>query len=110
MAPDYKKAILWGSENGIVMGFTSGANKGKFMPNDPCTRAQIVLFLYRYMGKPKVSQTALNFKDADTIKKMAKDYTNAILWAVEKKITTGYKVSGGYEFVTADVTLQILDN
>ena len=98
LGTQYRQAVLWGNEKGIVMGFTSGANKGKFMPNDPCTRAQIVLFLYRYAGRPKVTNTALNFKDAAAIKKMAKDYTNAILWAVEKKITTGYKVGSGYEF------------
>ena len=90
LAPDYKKAVLWGNEKGIVMGFTSGVNKGKFMPNDSCTRAQIVLFLYRYMKTPAVKNTKLTFKDAATIKAMASSYTNAILWAVEKKITTGY--------------------
>ena len=47
LAPDYTSAIAWGSENGIVMGFTSGANKVKFLPNDPCTRGQVFLFLWR---------------------------------------------------------------
>ncbi len=40
---DSYKAILWGSENGIING--SG---GKFMKDDGCTRAQIVTFLHRY--------------------------------------------------------------
>ena len=89
LAADYTKAIAWGNEKGIVMGYTSGANKGKFKPNDPCTRGQVVLFLWRYAGKPAVSG-ALTFKDADEIGKMAADYSKAILWANAKKITTGY--------------------
>ena len=40
---DSYKAILWGSENGIIKG--SG---GKFLKNDGCTRGQVVTFLYRY--------------------------------------------------------------
>ncbi len=89
LAPDYTSAIAWGSEKGIVMGFTSGVNKGKFKPNDPCTRGQVVLFLWRYKGRPSVSAT-LTFKDAAEIKAMAPDYTKAILWANAKKISTGY--------------------
>ena len=89
LAPDYTKAIAWGSEKGIVAGFTSGANAGKFCPNDPCTRAQVVMFLWRYKGKPSAS-AALTFKDTAEIKKMAPDYTKAISWAVSKKITTGF--------------------
>ena len=42
----YYKAILWGSQNGITKGYTSGVNKGKFGINDSCTRGQIVKFLY----------------------------------------------------------------
>ena len=90
LAPDYAKAIAWGSENGIVAGFTSGVNKGKFKPNDPCTRAQVVMFLWRYKGKPTVSQTSVSFKDEGEIKALAPDYTKAIAWAAAKKITTGY--------------------
>ena len=80
------------------MGFTSGANKGKFKPNDACTRAQIVLFLYRFAGMPATKATKLTFKDTPEIEKMAPAYTKAILWANETGIAGGYKVSGGYEF------------
>jgi hypothetical protein len=41
----YYKAMLWAVENGI----TNGTTATKFSPNDPCTRGQIVTFLYRYM-------------------------------------------------------------
>ena len=90
LAPDYTKAIAWGNEKGIVMGFTSGANKRKFLPNEACTRGQVVMFLWRYKNRPAAKTKILTFKDASEIKAMAPDYTKAILWASEKKITTGY--------------------
>ena len=43
----FYKAILWGLENGITKGYTSGPKKGNFGLNDNCTRGQIVTFLYR---------------------------------------------------------------
>ncbi len=85
----YPKAVAWGVEKGIVAGFTSGPNAGKFCPNDPCTRGQVVLFLWRYKGKPAAS-AAITFKDAATINAMAPDYKKAITWAVAKKLTTGF--------------------
>ena len=42
----YYKAILWGSQNGVTKGYTTGSNAGKFGINDNCTRGQIVKFLY----------------------------------------------------------------
>ena len=89
LAPDYAKAIAWGNEQGIVKGFTSGPDKGKFLPNALCTRGQVVLFLWRYKGRPPVS-ASMTFKDAEEIKKMAPDYTRAIMWANSERITTGY--------------------
>ncbi len=43
----FYKAILWGSQNGITKGYTTGSQKGNFGINDNCTRGQIVTFLYR---------------------------------------------------------------
>ncbi len=43
----FYKAILWGSQNGITKGYTTGDKKGTFGINDNCTRGQIVTFLYR---------------------------------------------------------------
>ena len=43
----YYKAILWGSQEGITKGYTSGPDKGKFGIDDACTRGQIVTFLHR---------------------------------------------------------------
>ena len=43
----YYKAVLWAAENGI----TAGVTPTSFAPNAPCTRAQIVSFLHRYITK-----------------------------------------------------------
>ena len=43
----YANAVLWAVANGI----TTGTGTTTFTPNSDCTRAQIVTFLYRYMGK-----------------------------------------------------------
>ena len=86
LAPDYKKAILWGSENGIVMGYTSGANAGCFLPNAPCTRGEIVTFLWRYGGKKPAKSGAKTFPD---VPKTHKHY-NAIMWASSYGIATGF--------------------
>ena len=43
----YYDAVLWAVANGI----TGGKTATTFAPNDTCTRAQVVSFLYRYMGK-----------------------------------------------------------
>ena len=80
---DYMKAINWASEQGI----TTGTGNGKFSPDATCTRAQIVTFLYRFKGNPAV-YGSLNFSDVNKTEHAA--FYNAILWAVNNKITTGY--------------------
>ena len=80
---DYMKAINWATEQGI----TTGTGNGKFSPDDTCTRAQIVTFLYRYKNNPAV-YGSLNFSDVNKTEHAA--FYNAILWAVNNKITTGY--------------------
>lgn len=76
----YYEAVLWAIENKI----TDGISATTFAPDATCTRAQIVTFLYRLQKSPAV--TAANpFTDvtADSV------YANAILWAVENKVTDG---------------------
>ncbi len=80
---DYMKAIIWATEQGI----TTGTGNGKFSPDATCTRAQIVTFLYRFKGNPAV-YGSLNFSDVNKTEHAA--FYNAILWAVNNKITTGY--------------------
>lgn len=76
----YYKAVLWAVENGI----TAGVSSTSFAPNNTCTRAQIVTFLWRMQGNKKVS-AANPFTDVKT-----SDYFyNAVLWAVKNNITAG---------------------
>ena len=78
----YHDAIMWAYRSKI----TTGVTDTTFVPNGSCTRAQIVTFLYRAAGSPEVAENVTNpFTD------VSKDsvYYNAIMWAVEKKITTG---------------------
>ena len=83
IAAPYQKAVAWAVEKGI----TTGYNDGTFRPNDSVTRAQFVTFLWRYEGKPATSGSIAGFTDASSI---AGPYQQAVAWAVEKGVTTGY--------------------
>ena len=76
----YADAVLWAAKNGI----TGGIGNGLFGPNQPCTRAQIVTFLWRAADSPEPKSTS-SFSDvsADSY------YAKAVAWAVENGITTG---------------------
>lgn len=73
-------AVLWAVEKGI----TNGTSAETFSPEDPCTRAQIVTFLWRAAGSPVVNY-AMNMTDvaADAY------YAEAVRWALSEGITTG---------------------
>ena len=77
----YYQPVLWAVENGI----TTGMTEDTFGPDAPCTRAQVATFLWRAAGEPVPAGTETPFADisADAY------YYNAVLWAVENKITTG---------------------
>lgn len=76
----YYEAVKWAQEKGI----TGGIGNGLFGPNRPCTRAQIVTFLWRAAGSPVVNY-AMNMTD------VAEDayYSEAVRWALSEGITTG---------------------
>ena len=76
----YEEAIDWAVEKGI----TNGVSSNMFAPNDPCTRAQIVTFLWRAAGSP-APKSMSSFTDvpADAF------YAKAVAWAVENGITSG---------------------
>ena len=76
----YWNAVLWAIEQGI----TEGTSYLTFSPNDSCTRAQIVTFLWRAKGNPAVSSNA-PFTD------VAPDayYAAAVTWAEKNGITGG---------------------
>ena len=77
----YYEAVKWAQEKGI----TGGIGNGLFGPNDPCTRAQIVTFLWRAAGSPKPETRAMPFTDVP----VGSYYYDAVLWAVENDITKG---------------------
>ena len=80
MGMDYYYAILWASQNGIA----AGTSATTFSPNDTCTRAQIVTFLWRYSNKP-AGYYSNPFTDVNKAEHAA--YYDAILWAVGKGTT-----------------------
>ena len=76
----YYEAVKWAQEKGI----TGGIGNGLFGPNQPCTRAQIVTFLWRVAGSPEPKSMS-SFADVS----MDAYYAKAVAWAVENGITTG---------------------
>ena len=76
----YYEAVKWAAENGI----TSGIGNGLFGPNQPCTRGQIVTFLWRAAGSPVVNYL-MPFTDVDE----SAYYAEAVRWAASTGIVTG---------------------
>lgn len=76
----YYEAVKWASENGV----TGGIGENLFGANLPCTRAQIVTFLWRAAGSPEPKGMS-GFVDvsADAY------YAKAVAWAVEQGIVSG---------------------
>ena len=78
--PHYK-AVLWAYQKGIAKGFSNGT----YGVDVPCTRGQIMTFIWRYAGQPKPSKNVSPFKD-----KLTPAYRTAILWGSALGITKGY--------------------
>lgn len=76
----YYEAVKWAVENGI----TGGVGNSLFAPNQPCTRAQIVTFLWRVAGSPVVNYL-MPFTDVDE----GAYYAEAVRWAASTGIVTG---------------------
>lgn len=76
----YYEAVKWAQEKSI----TGGIGNGLFGPNQPCTRAQIVTFLWRAVGSPVVNY-AMNMSDVPE----GSYYTEAVRWALSEGIVTG---------------------
>ena len=77
----YFDAVNWAYDNSI----TTGKTDTEFGPNETCTRAHVVTFLWRAFGSPSPSDRTNPFTDVPE----NAYYTNAVLWAVEKGITKG---------------------
>lgn len=76
----YETAVLWAVENGITKGTTATT----FSPEQNCSRAQIVTFLWRSEKSPAAG-TVNPFTDM----KASAYYADAVLWAVKKDVTKG---------------------
>ena len=77
----YNQAVQWAQEKGI----TDGISSNLFGPKQPCTRSQIVTFLWRAAGSPEPKGTAAGMTDVVP----GSYYAKAVAWAVENGITTG---------------------
>ena len=77
----YEKAVLWAIERGI----TNGTSATTFRPEKPCTRAEIVTFLWRYEDQPEPESEDHPFTDV----RPDRYYRSAVLWAVERGIAEG---------------------
>lgn len=77
----YYEAVKWAQKKGI----TGGIGDGLFGPNQPYTRAQIVIFLWRAAGSPEPEGTAAGMTDVA----VGSYYEKAVAWAIENGITTG---------------------
>lgn len=75
----YTKAVAWAVENGI----TKGTSETTFHPDETCTRAQGVTFLYRALGKLAAAQAGFTDVAADSY------YADAVNWAAENGVTKG---------------------
>ena len=77
----YYESVLWAVSQSI----TTGTSDTTFSPNEPCTRGQVVTFLWRAAGSPEPESLENPFTDV-----AQSDYFyTAVLWAVEKGITNG---------------------
>ncbi len=76
----YADAVAWAVANGI----TGGTAENTFSPDAPCTRAQVVTFLWRAMGSPE-PRSAGTFTDVNA----SSYYAKAVRWALENGITSG---------------------
>lgn len=84
MAPNawYIDAMKWAAANGIVEGY----GNDRFGPDDPITREQLAVMLWRYADSPAISEALNNFVD----KGKASEYAlNALRWAVKNGIMYG---------------------
>ena len=77
----YYEAVKWAADKGI----TGGIGNDLFGPDQPCTRAQIVTFLWRAAGSPEPKGTAATMTDVVS----GSYYAKAVAWAIENGITTG---------------------
>ena len=77
----YANPVLWAVENGI----TKGIDDTHFGPGNPCTREQVVTFLWAAFDREEPTSTENPFSDVGS----GEWYFKPVLWAKEKGITSG---------------------
>lgn len=80
----YADPVAWAVKNGV----TTGMTETTFAPENNCTRAQAVTFLWRAAGKPEPESASNPFIDV-VDSQNTNWYYKAVLWAIEQGITTG---------------------
>ena len=81
----YYEAVKWAVGKGI----TTGVGNNLFAPEQPCTRAQIVTFLWRAAGSPEPKGAAVGMTDVVS----GSYYEKAVAWAIENGVTTGTTIT-----------------
>ena len=97
----YAYAVKWAVENNI----TTGTSDTTFSPDDTCTRAQILTFLWRAVGSPKAS-IENPFADVKT----TDYYYDAAIWASEKGMVTGNIFEGNTPCTRASTVTYLWKN
>lgn len=82
----FYSAVMWAFYNNPIV--TTGVDTTHFAPSAPCTRAQVVTFLWRAAGRPEPAGSGKTFSDVPNTNQYA-PYYKAIQWAVENGITKG---------------------
>ena len=95
---DFARSAPWAVEKGIA----KPSSKTTFSPNEPCTRGQVVTYIYRWQGSPKVSGKN-PFKDV----KSSDTFYNAALWAYKNGFLDGNTFNGNAPCTRGDA-LEIL--
>ena len=81
---NHHSAIYWAYNNNIIGGYADGT----FRPNNPCTRIQTVLMLWKFANMPDVSISVLPFND---IGGLSTNQKKAAVWAYNQGIAGGYQ-------------------
>ena len=95
---DFARSVPWAVEKGIA----KPSSKTTFSPNEPCTRGQVVTYIYRWQGSPKTSGKN-PFKDV----KPSDTFYNAAVWAYKNGFLDGNIFNGNAPCTRGDA-LEIL--
>ncbi len=81
----FAAAVKWAVEKNV----TVGTSETTFLPNDTCTRAQIITFLWRAVGSPKASA-----QNPFTDVKKTDYFYDAVVWAYQNGMVSGSLFEG----------------